>query len=71
MIRAQGWGGCTVHLVAEDKVDHLKSQLIDKYYRKKFPSMSEEQLQDAMVVSRPGNGSAVLETHGKQKVQVR
>jgi len=56
-----GWGGATVHLVPVDKVDAVKKALKREYYDKlegeKRPG--EEQLRDAVIVSRPGSGSAV------------
>lgn len=52
-----GWGGCSVHLVAADKVDAVKSALEEEYYSKL--TLTEEQREQAVVVSRPGHGSAV------------
>lgn len=64
-----GWGGCTVHLVAKNKVDDVKGAWIKDYYQIKWPENFsgegkvkeeyEEWLQEAMVVSEPGNGSAM------------
>lgn len=55
-----GWGGCTVHLVPQDKVDAVLSALKKEYYFKKFPDMSEEMLKEAIVISKPGQGSSVI-----------
>ncbi|KAL7629226.1 galactokinase [Parahypoxylon ruwenzoriense] len=52
-----GWGGCSVHLVPADKVDEIKKALLEKYYSKR--QLSARDLEDAIVVSRPMNGSAV------------
>lgn len=52
-----GWGGCSVHLVAVDKVDAVKQALEEKYYSKL--TLTEDQKEQAVVVSRPGHGSAV------------
>ncbi|KAL8718914.1 MAG: hypothetical protein Q9225_004017 [Loekoesia sp. 1 TL-2023] len=54
-----GWGGCTVHLVPKDKVDIVRSAWIEKYYRVREPDISDERLQEAVVVSEPGQGSVV------------
>ncbi|KAL8998703.1 MAG: hypothetical protein Q9169_002258 [Polycauliona sp. 2 TL-2023] len=54
-----GWGGCTVHLVAQDKVGDVRNALIQKYYRVRDPAISEEKLQEAVIVSEPGQGSVV------------
>lgn len=53
-------GGCSVHLVPESKVDKVKQSWIDNYYRPKFPDITDEKLQEAIVVSKPGSGSAVV-----------
>jgi galactokinase len=52
-----GWGGCTVHLVPADKVTDVKAALEKEYYSKM--DLTDEQRQQAVVVSRPGRGSAV------------
>ncbi|KAJ4423070.1 galactokinase [Gnomoniopsis sp. IMI 355080] len=54
-----GWGGCSVHLVPADKVDAVKTAWEKEYYAKRVPALSEEQKEAAIVVSRPGSGSAV------------
>ncbi|OZJ04094.1 hypothetical protein BZG36_03398 [Bifiguratus adelaidae] len=55
-----GWGGCTVFLVAEDNVDSFIKEVKEKYYRKRFPDLSEAQLADAILATKPGSGSAVF-----------
>ena len=57
-----GWGGCSVHLVPADKVDQIRRALLDKYYAKR--GLAEEDLEGAIVVSRPMNGSAVFKLEG-------
>ncbi|KAL8648722.1 MAG: hypothetical protein Q9226_005881 [Calogaya cf. arnoldii] len=54
-----GWGGCTVHLVPKDKVGDVRNALIQKYYRFREPDISEEKLQEAVIVSEPGQGAVV------------
>lgn len=54
-----GWGGCTVHLVPKDKVHSVRNAWIEKYYRAIEPDISEEKLQEAIIVSEPGQGSVV------------
>ena len=58
-----GWGGCTVHLVPQHKVDQVLEALKKEYYFKKFPDITEEKLKEAIVISKPGQGSSVI--HGK------
>jgi len=53
-----GWGGCSVHLVPADKVDAVKSAWEREYYSKM--ELNSEQKEGAVVVSKPGSGSAVL-----------
>nr|POF18492.1 galactokinase [Quercus suber] len=55
-----GWGGCSVHLVPEDKVEAVRQTWLTEYYEKKFPDMSEDKLREAIVVSKPGGGSCVV-----------
>ncbi|KAI1751002.1 galactokinase [Xylaria castorea] len=52
-----GWGGCSVHLVPADGVDQIKAALVEKYYSKR--QIAEKDMEGAIVVSRPMNGSAV------------
>ena len=60
-----GWGGCSVHLVPKDKVNAVKQAWEEKYYRKKFPDISEEKLAGAVVVSKPGSGSVLFKVTGE------
>lgn len=52
-----GWGGGTVHFIGVEQIDKVKEALKHEYYLKRFPDITEEQLQDAMVVSKPSNGA--------------
>lgn len=54
-----GWGGCTVHLVPKEMVEVVKQAWVEKYYRKREPGISEEKLEEAVVVSEPGQGSVM------------
>jgi galactokinase len=55
-----GWGGCTVHLLPQTKVAQVTKALKEEYYSKHFPEMTEEQLKQALVISKPSSGSAVI-----------
>ncbi|EEP82497.1 galactokinase [Uncinocarpus reesii 1704] len=55
-----GWGGCTVHMIPQLKVDAVTSALKREYYDKRFPGLSEEKLKEAMVISKPSSGSFVI-----------
>ena len=54
-----GWGGCTVHLVPMGKVNDVRRAWEEKYYRVKFPDISNEKLAEAVVASEPGQGSVM------------
>lgn len=55
-----GWGGCTVHLVPQDKVEAVTQALKKEYYNKHFPDMSAEKMEGAIVISKPGQGSSLI-----------
>lgn len=52
-----GWGGCTVHMLPKSKVEAVSQALKDEYYSKRFPDLSQEKLAQAIVISKPSNGS--------------
>lgn len=58
-----GWGGCSVHLVPADKVADVQQALEREYYAGR--QLTDEQRAQAMVVSRPGHGSAVYNVQDK------
>lgn len=53
-----GWGGCSVHLVPADRVAAVREAWHRGYYSEL--ELTAEQREAAVVVSRPGGGSAVL-----------
>jgi galactokinase len=55
-----GWGGCSVHLVAQDKVEAVKKAWKEGYYEKKFPGILQEEIERAIVVSTPGSGAMLF-----------
>jgi galactokinase len=59
-----GWGGCSVHLVPKSKVEKVKEAWMEKFYKRKWPDMSEKQIEQAIVVSRPGSGSTIFKVTG-------
>lgn len=59
-VTGAGWGGYTLHLLTSDKVEHFVQALKSGYYKKYGPKLSEEELRDAIVVSRPALGSAFV-----------
>jgi galactokinase len=63
-----GWGGCSVHLVPQNKVEAVKKAWEEKYYNKRFPDMDAAKLQDAIVVSKPGSGSTLFQVAGRESL---
>ncbi|KAG0167573.1 galactokinase [Apophysomyces sp. BC1034] len=55
-----GWGGATVSLVSADKVDLFIAAIKEKYYKKHFPDMTEDTLNDAILATQPCSGSSVF-----------
>ena len=55
-----GWGGCVVAISKTDKVEDVVNALKEKYYSKNFPDMSEEMSKEAIVITKPGQGSSVI-----------
>lgn len=57
-----GWGGCTVHLVAggsNGNADRIRNALIEQYYKVKYPNITESELNDAIIISKPSSGSCI------------
>lgn len=63
-----GWGGCSVHLVPQAKVEAVKKAWEEKYYKKRFPDMDAAKMQDAIVVSKPGSGSTLFLVAGRDSL---
>ncbi|KAJ9610616.1 galactokinase [Cladophialophora chaetospira] len=55
-----GWGGCTVHMVPQHKVAAVTEALKKEYYYKKFPDITKEKLEEAIVISKPSQGSSLI-----------
>jgi len=55
-----GWGGCTVHLTAEDNVPHLVEALKEQFYRQTYPDITEDVLNDAIVLTQPCSGAGIF-----------
>ncbi|KAK9244222.1 ribosomal protein S5 domain 2-type protein [Lipomyces tetrasporus] len=55
-----GWGGATVSLVRKDKADEFVQCLKEEYYSKRYPGISEDKMNDAICITEPGLGSAVV-----------
>ncbi|KAJ2713423.1 galactokinase, partial [Coemansia spiralis] len=53
-----GWGGCTVHLVPQDKAAGVRQTLEREYYGRRFPALSAAQLASVLFVTAPGSARA-------------
>lgn len=62
-VTGAGFGGCVVHLTDVERLPALRKALVEKYYRSNFPSITEEEIEDAIVVSKPMMGACIYETH--------
>lgn len=60
-ITGAGFGGSLVHLTTEDRLDGLIEALKKKYYRKWYPNITETELANAIVVSKPATGSCIVD----------
>ncbi|KAL4915313.1 ribosomal protein S5 domain 2-type protein [Aspergillus aurantiobrunneus] len=65
-----GWGGCTVHMLPQSKVEAVTKALKEGYYLKYFPDISEEKLNEAIVISKPSNGSFMITGAAISQVEV-
>lgn len=63
-VTGAGFGGCVVHLTTVDRVEQLTNALVDEYYKKLFPGISDAELADAIVVSKPVMGACVVALTG-------
>lgn len=53
-----GWGGCTVSLVSEGKVEEFKGKLKEGYSG--YHGLTEEQLDELVFATKPSSGAFVL-----------
>ncbi|KAK0627278.1 ribosomal protein S5 domain 2-type protein [Immersiella caudata] len=60
-----GWGGATVHLVPASKVNSVRNALQRNYYHDMWVDgkrLTPEEIANAVIVTRPGSGSAIFHT---------
>ncbi|CAI4932708.1 BEM_HP_G0071390.mRNA.1.CDS.1 [Saccharomyces cerevisiae] len=59
-----GWGGCTVHLVPggpNGNIEKVKEALANEFYKVKYPKITDAELENAIIVSKPALGSCLYE----------
>ncbi len=54
-ITGAGWGGCTVSLVAEDRVEEFIAKIKEGYAP--YRELSDEKLRDAIFATKPSSGA--------------
>ncbi|GAA6029776.1 hypothetical protein JCM8097_001044 [Rhodosporidiobolus ruineniae] len=59
-VTGAGWGGATVSLVPEPQVPDFIKALREQYYAKRFPNLSEDELEDALFATKPESGASVF-----------
>ncbi|BGP14980.1 hypothetical protein JCM10213_007216 [Rhodosporidiobolus nylandii] len=64
-VTGAGWGGATVSLVKEPDVPAFLKALKAEYYGKRFPDLSEQELDDAIFATKPEAGACVFEQEGE------
>ena len=55
-----GWGGATVSLVPEPLVPRFIKSLREGYYKKRFPHLTEDELDDVCFATKPEAGACVF-----------
>ncbi|KAM0746484.1 galactokinase [Meredithblackwellia eburnea MCA 4105] len=56
-----GWGGSTVSLVPEPQVPQFIKAIREGYYAKRFPNLTEEELDDVCFATKPEAGACVVQ----------
>lgn len=60
-VTGAGWGGSVVHVTTADKIDGLYKALTEEYYEKKFPGISKDELESALVITQPSAGASLVQ----------
>lgn len=60
-VTGAGFGGCMVHFTTVEEVPRLITALKEKYYKKHFPSITEEELRNSIVVTPPAAGCCLVD----------
>lgn len=60
-VTGAGWGGATVSLVREPDVPAFLEAVRTEYYNKRYPDLTEKELNDACFATKPENGAILYE----------
>lgn len=59
-VTGAGWGGCSVHLLAEPDVPAFVDALKREYYAKRFPDLRDDELDDSLFATKPESGACLF-----------
>lgn len=60
-VTGAGFGGSIVHLTTVDRLPALIEALKKDYYKQNFPNITDSELNEAIVVSKPAEGACVVD----------
>lgn len=60
-VTGAGFGGSAIHLSSTDKIDGLYKAIAEQYYHKKFPEITQEELEQALVITKPSAGASLVD----------
>ncbi|CUM56212.1 unnamed protein product [Debaryomyces tyrocola] len=60
-VTGAGFGGSVVHLTTADRLSNVVTALTEQYYKNHFPGITQQELDEAIVVSKPATGSCIVE----------
>lgn len=59
-VTGAGWGGSLVHLTTVKKLPGLVDALTQKFYKKHYPEITDDELANALVDTKPATGSSIV-----------
>jgi len=60
-VTGAGFGGSSVHLVPAPDAPKLIEALTEKYYKKRFPQITQAEIDEAVLISEPGSGTTIID----------
>ncbi|KAI5967102.1 GAL1 [Candida theae] len=59
-VTGAGWGGSIVHLTSIENLPKLTNSLIELYYKHEFPHITKDEIEEAVIDSKPATGSCLV-----------
>lgn len=59
-VTGAGWGGSLVHLTSVKRLPKLVEALTNQFYKKHYDGITEEELANALVDTKPATGSSII-----------